>query len=217
MATWREYQLSNDNFVIAKRCQSAHGLSTDVVICIHRDFRRVKIWLNQGEEISSVLRDKPQMILDDTEIVPSALLEWVGWEDATRVIEFNYGVPFYESYPAGWYVEALISKLHSSSLPGWVYYTLGGSGFSLLKDFVSWGEENSNAVEVSDRGISIYRSSLESGCRFTDDERLLFADTGVINAAERIKETSCWEHAEEILNVHRSLRRWIFHIACVTS
>ena len=218
METWREYQLSKASYVIAKRCQSSRpGFVHDVVIGVWRDKMQVKIWLNQGENIQSVLRDPPQRTLEDAQITPFELSNWVLWEDAVKVVEISHGQPFYELYPSSWYAEAIINRLHLAKLPGWVYCTIANRGIALIKDFDCFADDCLRCVELTDTGVSLYKSSLGDGCGFTNSERILFLDTGLLTMSETLRNTSCHAHAEEILSVHRRLRQWIFSAAASSS
>jgi hypothetical protein len=216
MEVWREYQLAKDIHVMAKRCQSSSSkrrFVSDVVVGVWRDATKVKIWLNQGEPIQSVLLDPPQRVLGYDEITPGELSEWVMWEEATRIIEFSQGLPFCELYPSSWYAEAIINRLHLAKLPGWVYCTITNRAIALIKDFDCFADGCLRCVELTDTGVSLYKSSLGEGCGFSSGERILFLDTGLLTMHETLKNTSCHAHAEEILSVHRRLRHWIFSAA----
>lgn len=210
---WREYQRSDGEHVIAKRCQCIHGMAVDVVVAIHRDIHCVSIWLNQGEEVGHVVRSRPQLFIESEDVTAPVLSKWIGWEDGINVLELCHQLEIHEIYPPASYAEELAGRLKISALPDWTWFTLGGSGFSLLKDFCSWGEDQSYAVEVSVMAVSIYMTSLADGCRFTEDERLLYIETSFLDAKERLRASSCWEYVEEILNCQRSLRRWLWQFA----
>jgi len=72
---------------------------------------------------------------------------------------------------------------------------------------------HAECVKVADSGISIYSTTLVAGCGFSNDERVLFLNTGMLSLKETLIDMSCWSDAEEILGVHRSMRRWIFNAA----
>ncbi len=211
---WREFQVSSREYVIAARVSSGRRFIDDVVVGVNRDKQRVRIWINRGDDIFSVLSTRPQAALDDDDISAAALAVWLGWEEAVHVLQVSYGQPFFELYPAEPYAMPLIQKLHACELPGWSYCTLGSRGISLIKDFYSFGEFAANAVELTDTGISIYKTCLSDGCGFTAAERMMFIENDLMEAAERLAASSCYEYASEILAMHRTFRRWIFYCAC---
>ena len=89
---------------------------------------------------------------------------------------------------------------------------MSSRGIALLKDIDTFENGSRHAVGVSDTGIAVYRSNIQSGGSLCSDDQIFFMGTDNIDV-DALARLCCWSDAMEICGVQRSLRRWIFHAA----
>jgi hypothetical protein len=210
---WHEYLLPAGNWVLAKRCWSRAPLVNSVVIYINRSACEVALYLQQAESVAKVLRHSPTRIYADDEI--SQLHEFLHWEDLERTVGEAHCQPFSELHPAARYIDGILEKWRLVHHPGWMYCTLGHHGISFLKDIDSV-DNDTHAIEVTDKGISIYRTGIEFGGLLCTDDRIIYLSTGLVTI-EAVARVACWAHASEACNLARSLRRWILNLAMTST
>lgn len=169
----------------------------------------VHLYSGQGRKIEAVLAAPPNLRIAGTPITPSALSQWLYWQDCIDAIELAFKEDFCDIYPARNFVPELTSRLSLAQLSDWRYHTLTGSGFSLLKTFGSPMFGGAFTVEVNDHSVAVYEKSLEAGCTLSEAERMLYVESPFL-VEESFKHNCCWPYAREIYSVQRSLCRWVF-------